>query len=552
MAIHLLRDYLTQFVSSGAFTNIAPNLLAIFCRRVLGYTYVGDTNFNINSVGTLLIATADSTPTVAPTFAVGTKAGINQGTTKEYHVWIPPASITGGRNVVGGDIGRIIVLRSTTNPRFSSGPFVITGFESLTSTVSNASNATPIQITTVATNTLVSGQTVVISGVTGNTNANGTFTVTRIDNTNFTLNGTTGNGTGSTGSVVTNNYIVDYRTAGIFPPQEAFDSMNWYLYEKDQIQPAQGAANTQAAGTYRGSGNSTTARLILQSPHALAWQVRICVETDLDSGQGSPNCPSWSASPGFGGNSAGDYPTFGQHQHTAMWYNSNNNIYSGGVVGGGHIASQIGANVQYRITMIGDDTGQSVALFARRPLNGTEPRSYWASFGLPDNEPAPLPTNPVARLYAIGSARSDQFADTLGNIVWGWNAPAFNTVSLQGSGSTLAGVPTTGIPSLWCHVTGNTQNGGNPIFDGNFTDSPWISATELMAADLVVGTLGSYVNQASTLGFPFEPRVIGTVPHVRAGRANFGEYATSTDGGRGFQHMRNGIYMIWGGPQVIP
>jgi len=52
----------------------------------------------------------------------------------------------------------------------------------------------PIQITTSAINALVTGQTVVISGVTGNTAANGTFVITVIDNTHFTLNGTTGNG----------------------------------------------------------------------------------------------------------------------------------------------------------------------------------------------------------------------------------------------------------------------------------------------------------------------------------------------------------------------
>jgi hypothetical protein len=72
-------------------------------------------------------------------------------------------------------------------------------------TITAASNASPIVITVSAGETYVTGDTVQITGVTGNTAANGTFTITKIDNTDFSLNGTTGNGayvSGGTVSVV--------------------------------------------------------------------------------------------------------------------------------------------------------------------------------------------------------------------------------------------------------------------------------------------------------------------------------------------------------------
>lgn len=72
--------------------------------------------------------------------------------------------------------------------------------------VSNASNTTPIQITTSTPITgLNNGDYVNVSGVGGNTAANGTWIITFIDTTNFTLNNSIGNGTytSSTGSVST-------------------------------------------------------------------------------------------------------------------------------------------------------------------------------------------------------------------------------------------------------------------------------------------------------------------------------------------------------------
>ncbi len=71
-----------------------------------------------------------------------------------------------------------------------------------TFTVSGATNASPIAITTTANHGLTTGTVVTITGVVGNTAANGTYTMTSTGLNTFTLNGTTGDGAYSSGGTV--------------------------------------------------------------------------------------------------------------------------------------------------------------------------------------------------------------------------------------------------------------------------------------------------------------------------------------------------------------
>lgn len=68
--------------------------------------------------------------------------------------------------------------------------------------ITNATNASPIQITTASAHGLQTGSSTPISGVLGNTAANGFFTVVVIDAFNVTLNGSSGNGAYAGGGVV--------------------------------------------------------------------------------------------------------------------------------------------------------------------------------------------------------------------------------------------------------------------------------------------------------------------------------------------------------------
>lgn len=584
MAIHTVRDYFTQNITTNAKQWICGYLMGIFLRRILLYSYVGDTNYPINTVGSLLIATADTTPTSAPTFPANTKAAINQGTGREFYVWIPPSV----RAVSLADVGRLLVLRSTANSTYNSGIYLITGFEALSYTVSTTSGnaVSPIQITTTAPHTLTTGQTVTISGVGGNTAANGTFTITVLNSTQFTLNGTTGNGNYTSGGTVTTNcYIIDYRTMGStgFPPVEPFGSMNWYLYEKDTAAPPSGSPNSTwvaaNAGTYGGYGNSTTPRIVMQSPHALGWQVRLCHETFADyslnfNGNGNyGNVPVITCVPGFGGNSAGDYAVAGPHLHGPLYYNTNNNgKFIGTAPGFGDDSSVNGSSSSYwpfswRITIVGDDTGQGVVIFGRRQFtpatNISVPQDYFFACGLAENEPTPLPVNNAARLFMIGSGIStggnSGYGDSLNDISWSPNIlfqGSFGDLNrgnwCQGVSQTQGGVPCSCVPSLWTYVSGVGQF-GSPIFDGSAADSPWSGSTELFSVDALAGTFATWHGNAGIENvFPIEPRILGTIPHLRSGRSNFGNFTVTTDSSHSWMHMKRGMYVTWNGPQVIP
>lgn len=62
-------------------------------------------------------------------------------------------------------------------------------------TISGSTNATPIVITIGSGHGLKEGDRIAIAGVTGNTNANGTWTLSNVGATTATLVGSTGNGT---------------------------------------------------------------------------------------------------------------------------------------------------------------------------------------------------------------------------------------------------------------------------------------------------------------------------------------------------------------------
>lgn len=74
--------------------------------------------------------------------------------------------------------------------------------------VTGATNASPIVITTSAAHGLPTGAYVKIASVGGNTAANGTFFVTSMGSTTFSLDGSTGNGTYTSGGT--------WKTVGLF------------------------------------------------------------------------------------------------------------------------------------------------------------------------------------------------------------------------------------------------------------------------------------------------------------------------------------------------
>jgi hypothetical protein len=605
MAIYLNRDYLTQNITDSNRIYIFGYIFAIFLRRVLGYSYVGDTNFFINSTGLSLTTTATtiaaaSNNTIlsqATTIAAGSN-GVSLPTGTINVASTTGFSTSGTIFVVTGAGTQLVAYTGTTGTTFTgctggTGAMSTGGAVTAATVIANSTagflTSGTIQVVTSAGNQVVNYTGISGASFTGCTGGTGTMStggaITKLYTSLIATGDTTptlaptfpgGNKAGinfgvgtefqvsipvgirtvvaadvgrilvlkSTNhprhnsgaflitsiNVGTNRYTIDYRSTEN-PPAEPADSIMWWLYDKDINCPVRGANNTKAAGEYRGDGNSTTPRIILQSPHALGWQVRICLETATDvSNQAAP---SISTVPGFGGNAAGDFLIAGSsagdgydHLHAAIYYNASSVNYYGGTLGGGDNSGTIG--LQYRITLIGDDTtGQTVTAFSRRTGDATGPNSFSIHFGLPDNEPVPLPIHNISRFFIIGS--QDSFGSS-GNAINDISlSTGYNNPYCQGTSATSPlKIPTSCSPSLWAYVTGNSQT-NSPIFDASAGDCPFISATELLPVDLIAGTIPNWTSSGIAIFFPYEPRFIGTIPLIRSGRANFGNFVLTSD-----------------------
>lgn len=77
------------------------------------------------------------------------------------------------------------------------------GYGEQVATVTDATNTAPITIRTLRQHGFENGESVVVAGVAGNTAANGTHTLTYVDEYHFTLNSTTGSGTYTSGGTAT-------------------------------------------------------------------------------------------------------------------------------------------------------------------------------------------------------------------------------------------------------------------------------------------------------------------------------------------------------------
>lgn len=588
MAYYISRDYLSQNTTTSNRRYIASYLMAIFIRRILGYSYVGDTNFPINNLGNLLVATGDTTPTVAPTFPVGSRAGIsNNGANIEIQIPL------NAKAVETSDIGRILVLKSTRYPTRNAGMFAITSaqrgnsttiaagsngaslpqstinvasttgfpasgtfFVGASTTVTTGANLPQTTITVASTvgfptsgtiliNTSAGQQTVTYTGTTATTftgctggtgtmvvgsnvligNGFQTITYTGINATQFT-GCTGGSGTLITGQTIynQNRYVIDYRGNGDLAIPEANDTVMWWLYERDSLCPSNGAGN--GSGGYNGIGSSVTPRIILQSPHSTGWQVRICNESTADSPVNIFNaaCAPCTAAPGFGGNSAGDYPLGGECLHSNIYYDKSGAVVNGDYVCGNGFGDDASFGPQHRFTFIGDDTGQSVHMVARRLLNAVSPRSIYVVFGIPDNEPTPLPFKDIRRLFVLASARGDVGNGQVNDVSLA--VSYVNSIGMHGAA--FHDTPISAHPSCLAYVTSNNQLNG-PAFDASASDCPFTSSTELMPVDITAGMIFSWAGGTPAQIFPFYPKCMGTIPLMKFGRANFGNYTLTTD-----------------------
>ena len=153
----------------------------------------------------------DSIPTTIP---ISTSTGAcTAGATNDQRFWKDyidyvigagrwPADTTGSGNLYGvnsansntGGGSTVYYNTSAANltPQITSRATLLTA--ATARTISAATNASPIVVTSSTAHGLTTGDRVVISGATGNSAANGTWTITVVDTTRFSLSGSTGNG----------------------------------------------------------------------------------------------------------------------------------------------------------------------------------------------------------------------------------------------------------------------------------------------------------------------------------------------------------------------
>lgn len=172
----------------------------------VGFTY---RDANPEMCGIAAWANADGVSGTSPTYSTNAGDCPFTGTTEvlPLEVWGGIATDialnlpypTAGYTVYGINQRFMGTLPLIRQGRTNFGTFTLSTDNTASFSITNATNTSPIQITTSAANALATGQTVVISGVGGNTAANGTFVVTVVDTTHFNLNGTTGNGTYTVG-----------------------------------------------------------------------------------------------------------------------------------------------------------------------------------------------------------------------------------------------------------------------------------------------------------------------------------------------------------------
>lgn len=326
------------------------------------------------------------------------------------------------------------------------------------------------------------------------------------------------------------------------PPAEV--GVSWRLYENEATVTALfvNGANTKASGRYRGDGDATTSRIVLQSPHATAWQLRVCCETPNDSNGVVPNfacAPPCSVAPGFGGNAAGDFSAAGKHLHPAMFFDlSAAKVKTDGWLGG--IASNTNV-APGRVYMWGDDATGTCVIITRQ--HGDTAWNGLCGFGLSEDEDLPLAADPVHRLFVFGHTA------IAGNTMEMGAGP--RTVdNMMGVAMGLGYQPVTCVPGSWQYMQDATRD-SSIMHDTLAADSVYVSATELYGWDLYAGTWDFAHPSVVASAIQMEPRRLGRFPFARRGRENFNTFSTSVDAGRTWLHMQTGIYLPWSG-SIVP
>lgn len=209
-------QWLTQLLSNASVMGLATTqwqaggigrtFLAIMANACTAFDQVASTI----SQGGFLDFAAQVTPD--PSVVVGAPAGwLDILADGSYNAQRIPGSYASGTIAIANTTATSYgpyqpftyhVANPTTGATYSNtASLTIGGSNFVGGGIVTASNASPVQIATTSSHGLATGATVTIAGVTGNTGAIGTFLITVVDATHFTLNGSAGTGSGTGGTV---------------------------------------------------------------------------------------------------------------------------------------------------------------------------------------------------------------------------------------------------------------------------------------------------------------------------------------------------------------
>ena len=441
MTYHISRDYVAENTgyATNKFHTTSFYQITLFLYRILGYSIIGQTNWNISSTPFLIASGLSSN-----------SLGASINTTYEVSI---PSSV---KIVNSSDIGRPLILKSNSNPIFNSGIFKISNINS-----------------------------------------------------------------------INNSFIIDYRSTD--PSISESSTLDWWLYEKENIISSNLNNDGYNSVGYAG-GNAVNSKIILQSPHASAWQIRLCVEPFVFNSV----LPNISIAIGYDGNSSGDFTTFGNHSHISQYLNINpSSGYLNTVPGFGH------SGTVDRITMAGDDTGQAFFAFTRGATTGEI-----ISFGIPNNEEIPTPAG-ASRVFCYAKS-------SVGN-----NSNTDTTVLRISNTNNVGATNKNGIPTLcafagWANIDGYALV--SPTLSVNAGDCPFTGSTELLPIEVwsgITADITLLTVQPSTTIYQIDQTMMGTAPFIRLGRGNFGNFTASTDANKSWLHIKNGIYLQYNGPTPI-
>ena len=142
-------------------------------------------------------------PSLTVFYSIRANPNVNSGTlsTNQRYATVIPENSKTSVNVILEQSTDLVNWSTVSPGQFSSSAskrFFRVRSANVPVSLTGATNASPIVITSTA-HLLNTGDTISISGVVGNTAANGIFTITKVDANSFSLNGSTGNGAYSSG-----------------------------------------------------------------------------------------------------------------------------------------------------------------------------------------------------------------------------------------------------------------------------------------------------------------------------------------------------------------